>query len=139
MKKLFFILVTVLCVANAQAQNTPFNALRLSGQTMNFQEISFMSIGKITITPGESKDINKADKIKFRIYLKRSNQIVNHGLSSDKREITEVEISEVLQYAHCGDQLIIETTDKNRPKTKRIFNLPLTMFNYIAFINKDGC
>ncbi|MFN3848653.1 MAG: hypothetical protein ACK4NY_04460 [Spirosomataceae bacterium] len=139
MKKLFFALVTTLFMANAEAQNASFNALRLSGRAMNFQEISFMSIGKITITPGEAKDLNNADKIKFKIYLKRGNQIVNHGPSSDKREMTEVELADILQYAHCGDQLIIESTDKNRPKTKRVFNLPQTMFNYIAFISRDGC
>lgn len=139
MKKLFFALVTVLFVANAQAQSCSYNALRISGRSMNSNEISFVSHGKITITAGEEKAITNPDKIKFKVYLKRGNQIVSNGFSSDKREITEIEISDILQYAHCGDQLIIESTDKNRPKTKRIFNLPQTMFNYVAFISRDGC
>lgn len=125
--------------ANVKAQSCSYNALRISGRSMNSNEISFMSIGKITIVPGEEKPAINTDKIKFKAYLKRGNQIIKNNFSSDKKEVTEIEISEILQYAHCGDQLIIESTDKNRPKTKRVFNLPQTMFNYIAFLNKDGC
>lgn len=98
------------------------NPLVLNGSPLNYQTFWKGSKGVLALVKG---DPNSADspKVPFHIYLKHEGQIVNKGLSSDTRELYEVEVAHVLALAHFGDELVIEPALKSDAKAKRVIKL----------------
>lgn len=98
------------------------NPLVLNGKPLDYSTFWKGSKGVLALVKGNP---NSADAIKvpFKIYLKHEGQIVSKGLSSDTRELYEVEIAHILALAHFGDELIIEPAQKSDAKAKRVIKL----------------
>lgn len=95
------------------------NPLVLDGKPLEYADFSLRSKGALAVVKGnpESPD---ATAIPFQVYLRRNGTIVCLGKSDPKREVTAVEISEVLKHAKNGDHLIIAPARKSDWKAKRI-------------------
>ncbi|WP_147277084.1 hypothetical protein [Runella aurantiaca] len=98
------------------------NPLVLNGKPLDYQTFWKGSKGLLALVKGNP---NSADspRVPFKIYLKHEGQVVNKGLSSDTRELYEVEVAHILALARFGDQLIIEPARESDAKAKRVINL----------------
>lgn len=121
------------------------NPLVLNGKPLDYQTFWKGSKGLLALVKGNP---NSADspKVPFKIYLKHEGEVVNKGLSSDTRELYEVEIAHVLALARFGDQLIIEPARESDMKAKRVINLTKIDLMYMILSpllakqkNGDGC
>ncbi len=101
--------------------NTNFygNPLLLNGSPLDYADFSINSRGILTLVEGnpESPD---AKKVPFRIYLRREGVVILQGKSDTRREVTEIELAEVLAEAKPNDHLIIVPVRKSDRKAKRI-------------------
>lgn len=106
------------------------NPLVLNGKPLNQDTFWKGSKGKLALVKGNPDSKNCA-KVPFRIYLKHEGKVVNEGLSSDTRELYEVEVAPILELARFGDELIIEPARKCDSKAKCVINLPKIDYMYM--------
>ena len=121
------------------------NPLVLNGKPLDYQTFWKGSKGVLALVKGNPNSSTPL-KVPFRIYLKHEGQVVNKGLSSDSRELYEVEIAHILALAQFGDQLIVEPVRKSDANAKRIINLTKIDLMYMIFSpmfakqkGGDGC
>jgi hypothetical protein len=119
------------------------NPLVLNGKPLDYQTFWKGSKGLLALVKGNPSSAD-SPRVPFKIYLKHEGQIVNKGLSSDSRELYEVEIAHLLALAHFGDQLIIEPARESDAKAKRVINLTKIDLMYMIFSpmfkkSGDGC
>lgn len=98
------------------------NPLVLNGKTLDYQTFWKGSKGLLALVKGNPNSAD-ATRVPFKIYLKHEGQVVNKGLSSDSRELYEVEVAHVLALARFGDELVIEPALKSDIKAKRVIKL----------------
>ncbi len=117
------------------------NPLLLNDKPFNYAEFSVVSSGMLTVVAG-NPETDEAEKIPFRIYLRRNGKNINNGASDTTRSLLMVEVATVLTLAKSGDYLVIEPTRKSDAKAWRSIKLKdyYFDFNLFSFIrNKDGC
>ena len=121
------------------------NPLVLNGKPLDYQTFWKGSKGVLALVKGNPTS-SDATKVPFKIYLKHDGQVINKGLSSDSRELYEVEIAHILALARFGDQLIIEPAREMDAKAKRVINLTKIDLMYMIFSpmfakqkGGDGC
>ena len=121
------------------------NPLVLNGRPLDYKTFWKGSKGVLALVKGNP---NSADspKVPFKIYLKHDGQVVNKGLSSDTRELYEVEVAHILALARFGDELVIEPARESDAKAKRVINLTKIDLMYMIFSpmfakqkGGDGC
>ena len=95
------------------------NPLLLNGKPLEYADFSQFSKGTLTVVKGNPASID-AVKIPFHVFLRRNGKAVCLGHSDPKREVTAIEISEVLKHAKDGDHLLIVPARKSDWKAKRI-------------------
>ena len=132
MKKSMMHLLAMLSVALAFNTATTFsksgenyfysNPLVLDGKPLDYQTFGKDTKGVLTLVKG-NPNLADSPKIPFRIYLKREGKVVNYGLSSDTRELYEVEVAPILRLARFGDELVIEPARTTDAKAKRVIYL----------------
>ncbi len=98
------------------------NPLVLNGKPLDYQTFWKGSKGLLALVKGNPNSADAA-RVPFKIYLKHEGQVVNKGLSSDSRELYEVEVAHVLALARFGDELVIEPALKSDIKAKRVIKL----------------
>lgn len=98
------------------------NPLVLNGKPLDYQTFWKGSKGLLALVKGNPNSAD-ATRVPFKIYLKHEGQVVNKGLSSDSRELYEVEVAHVLALARFGDELVIEPALKSDVKAKRVIKL----------------
>ncbi|NBB19884.1 hypothetical protein GVN20_11030 [Runella sp. CRIBMP] len=98
------------------------NPLVLNGKPLDYQTFWKGSKGLLALVKGNPNSAD-ATRVPFKIYLKHEGQVVNKGLSSDSRELYEVEVAHVLALARFGDELVIEPALKSDIKAKRVIKL----------------
>ncbi|MCP1384140.1 hypothetical protein [Runella salmonicolor] len=98
------------------------NPLVLNGKALDYQTFWKGSKGLLALVKGNPNSAD-ATRVPFKIYLKHEGQVVNKGLSSDSRELYEVEVAHVLALARFGDELVIEPALKSDVKAKRVIKL----------------
>jgi hypothetical protein len=98
------------------------NPLVLNGKSLDYQTFWKGSKGLLALVKGNPNSAD-ATRVPFKIYLKHEGQVVNKGLSSDSRELYEVEVAHVLALARFGDELVIEPAQKSDVKAKRVIKL----------------
>jgi hypothetical protein len=119
------------------------NPLLINGQPLNYEYFSIGSKGILTMIIDDSKS-KDSKTIPFKVYLRRDKKIVHLGGYTSDRQLSEIEISEVLKFANLGDELVIEPVDKKYYTSTRVFflrnNLVKFISNFIMYGNKkDGC
>ncbi|MFN8346330.1 MAG: hypothetical protein U0X91_15110 [Spirosomataceae bacterium] len=121
------------------------NPLVLNGKPLDYMTFWKGSKGVLALVKGNPNSSTPL-KVPFRIYLKHDGQVVNKGLSSDTRELYEVEIAHILALAQFGDQLVVEPVRRSDANAKRIINLTKIDLMYMIFSpllakqkNGDGC
>lgn len=117
------------------------NPLLLNGKLFNYADFSVVSQGMLTVVAG-NPETDEAEKIPFRIYLRRNGKNINNGGSDTTRSLLTVELATVLTHAKSGDYLVIEPTRKSDARAWRSIKLKdyYFDFNLFSFIkNKDGC
>ncbi|WP_162793944.1 hypothetical protein [Runella rosea] len=98
------------------------NPLVLNGKPLDYSTFWKGTKGVLALVKGNPSS-SDATRVPFKVYLKHEGQVVNKGLSSDTRELYEVEIAHILALAHFGDELIIEPAQKSDAKAKRVIKL----------------
>lgn len=121
------------------------NPLVLNGRPLDYQTFWKGSKGVLALVKGNPNSLD-SPKVPFKIYLKHEGQVINKGLSSDTRELYEVEIAHILALARFGDQLVIEPARESDAKAKRVINLNKIDLMYMIFSpmfakgkGGDGC
>ncbi|WP_428654409.1 hypothetical protein [Runella sp.] len=121
------------------------NPLVLNGKPLDYQTFWKGSKGVLALVKGNPSSA-ESPRVPFKIYLKHDGEVVNKGLSSDSRELYEVEIAHILALARFGDQLIIEPTRESDVKAKRVINLTKVDLMYMILSpllakqkSGDGC
>ncbi len=121
------------------------NPLVLNGKSLDYSTFWKGSKGILALVKGNPNS-TASSKVPFKIYLKHEGQVVNKGLSSDTRELYEVEVANILALASFGDELIIEPARKSDIQAKRIIKLSKIDLMYMIlgplFVkngSKDGC
>lgn len=107
-----------------ECQNANFfdNPLLLNGKPLEYADFDASSRGTLTVVEGDPKS-PAAAKIPFKIYLRRAGAIITAGKSDINKEVTEIEISEILSLALPDDHLIIVPARKSDWKAKRILKI----------------
>jgi hypothetical protein len=114
------------------------NPLVLDGISLDYSFFSLSSRGKLSVVAGDPYSPD-AIKIPFRAYLRRDGKPLNMAKADGNCEKVEIELSDVLAYAHVGDDLVIEPTRKEDVVAKRVIRLKLFWFLKLPFRQGDGC
>ncbi len=107
------------------------NPLVLNGKPLDVTRFNIFSRGTLAMVKGNPES-PFAEKIPFRIYLRRDGELITTGASNRLQQVFSVEISEVLKLSEPGDHLIIEPVRKTDRPAKRILQV-------IVVIGNDGC
>ncbi|GAB3909636.1 hypothetical protein GCM10028803_47550 [Larkinella knui] len=114
------------------------NPLLLDGITLDYSFFSLSSRGKLTVVAGDPYSPD-AVKIPFRVYLSRDGKQLTMGKANIRCQASEIDLADVLAYAHVGDDLVIEPIRKEDAVAKRIIPLKLFWFLKLPFKKGDGC
>jgi len=99
------------------------NPLLLNGRTLDYRNFTLTSAGELSVI-GKESGSSRSIKIPFYVSLRRNGQILE--LKDEdilNRVFHKIEISKILALAQPGDQLIIDPTQKEDWKAKRILKL----------------
>ncbi|GAB3557521.1 hypothetical protein [Spirosoma fluminis] len=138
------LLTSVELTAAAFTRNTTgfyWNSVLLNGQLLDESNFSMQSRGTLVVVAGDPVSYG-AERIPFRIYLRRAGSIIHHGQSDPTRDVYTADVSQVLAFAVPGDELIIEPSRQSNALMKRSIhvktNWPLPM-NWLFSANGRGC
>lgn len=99
------------------------NPLMLNGEPLDYSIFGLSSKGELTLAK-EATTTAQTEQIPFYVYLRRNGKkVFIPGKASPDQKQIKIEISEVLNYAKPGDQLIIEPVRKEDGPAKRILKL----------------
>ncbi len=99
------------------------NPLLLNGHLLNYNDFSVNSVGVLKLMTGDPTS-SEAKQISFTICLRRNGKILRDpSMEFMNKELNEVEISSVLQFALSDDHLIITPVEKKYWKAKRILRV----------------
>ncbi len=98
------------------------NPLTLDGKPLDYDSFSIASKGLLAVVTGNPAS-PEATRIPFRVYLKRDEQQLIHGVANGDQPLYEVAIDQVLAIAKPGDHLIIEPVRKSDWRGKRIIKV----------------
>lgn len=117
-------------VLDNEYQNTGYeqgiflsNPLRLNGKPLDYSVFGMRTKGELTLAK-ETTIAGQTIQIPFYVYLRRNGNIVH--ISSEVKpdtKQTKIELSQILDFAKPGDQLIIEPVNKEDGPAKRILKL----------------
>ena len=114
------------------------NPLLLDGISLDYSFFSLSSRGKLAVVSGDPYSPD-ATKIPFRVYLRRDGKLLPMGKADGSCKAAEIELADVLAFAHVGDDLVIEPTRKEDAVARRIIRLKLFWFLKLPFRKGDGC
>jgi hypothetical protein len=99
------------------------NPLMLNGKPLDYNTFNVESKGELTVIKGETVT-GKTTQVPFHVYLRRDGYkvLIPGSQGSDKSQI-KIDISQILQHAKPGDQLVIEPVNKEDGPAKRILKL----------------
>lgn len=99
------------------------NPLFLDGAPLEYGEFSLQSMGKLTVVKKASAN-GELISVPFKVHLRRHGMPVPLRTTTNcNRPLNEVEISEILNDAEQGDQLVIEAINAEDGAVKRILKL----------------
>jgi hypothetical protein len=99
------------------------NPLMLDGEPLDYSIFGLRSKGELTLAK-EATTTAQLTQIPFYMYLRRNGKkVFIPGKESPGSKQIKIEISEILNYAKPGDQLIIEPARKEDGPAKRILKL----------------
>lgn len=100
-----------------------FNPLMLNGKPLDYNAFNLGSKGELTVIKGAAIT-GKTTPVPFYVYLRRDgNKVFIPGYGRSDISQDKVDISQILQYAKPGDQLVIEPVNKEDGPVKRILKL----------------
>jgi len=99
------------------------NPLMLNGKPMDYNAFDMDTKGELTVIKGAATT-GVTTQVPFNAYLRRDgNKVLIPGNEKCSMSKTKMEISEILQHAKPGDQLVIEPVHKEDGHVKRILKL----------------
>jgi hypothetical protein len=99
------------------------NPLMLDGMPLDYSEFSLTATGELTVVKG-AVTTGKTMEIPFNVYLRRNgNKVFIPGKERSDPNQTKIDITEILQHAERGDQLVIEAVNAEDGSVKRILKL----------------
>ncbi len=99
------------------------NPLLLNGKLLDYEAFNMKSKGELTVIKG-AVITGITIQVSFYVYLKRDgNKVFIPGNESSSIGQTKMDMSEILQHAKPGDQLVIEPVRKEDGYVKRILKL----------------
>lgn len=99
------------------------NPLLLNGKPLDYGAFNMKSKGELTVIKGAAIT-GKTTQVPFYVYLRRNgNKVLISGNERCSIGQTKMDISEILQHAKPGDQLVIEAVKKEDGPVKRILKL----------------
>ena len=119
------------------------NSFLIDGKQVNMDQLSTISRGLLSIEINNTES-GKTDRIPFLIYLKRAGKIVDADAYAHNNLVESIEISEVLQAAQPGDELVIDAVNKDVTTMRRVVVIkssrPVPQFQWFyTGIKKDKC
>ena len=99
-----------------------WNPLTLNDKPLDYAMFGIRSQGVLAVVKG-NPELPNAEKIPFRIYLRRDGVMVNTPQCNSTQQVFSIKLSEVLQLAKPGDHLIIEPVRTSDRKAKRFIKL----------------
>jgi hypothetical protein len=100
------------------------NPLMLNGKPLDYNVFNAKSKGELTVIKGAAIT-GKTTQVSFYVYLRRDgNKVPTPGNERSDISQTKIDISEILQYAKPGDQLVIEPVNRVDGPVKRILKVP---------------
>ena len=99
------------------------NPLMLNGKPLDYSVFGVRTKGELTLA--KAKTIaGQTIQIPFYVYLRRNgNKVLIPGKVKPDAKQIKIELSQILEYAKPGDQLIIEPFNKEDGPAKRILKL----------------
>jgi len=99
------------------------NPLMLNGKPIDYTAFNLESKGELTVIKGAAIT-GDTTQVSFYVYLRRDgNKVLIPGNERSSIGKTKMDISEILQHAEPGDQLVIEAVKKEDGHVKRILKL----------------
>ena len=99
------------------------NPLMLNGKPIDYDAFNMASKGELTVIKGAAIT-GLTTQVPFNAYLRRDgNKVLIQGDEKSSAGQTKMDITEILQHAKPGDQLVIEPVHKEDGHAKRILKL----------------
>ncbi len=99
-----------------------WNPLIVNDKPLDYTMFGIYSKGVLAVVKG-NLDMPNAEKIPFRVYLRRDGAIVNNPQCNSSQQVFSIKLSEILKGAKLGDHLIIEPVRASDRSAKRIIKL----------------
>ena len=99
-----------------------WNPLTVNDKPLDYTTFGLYSNGVLAVVKG-SPALPNAEKIPFRVYLRRDGAIVNNPQCNSSQQVFSIKLPEILKGAKLGDQLIIEPIRSSDRSAKRIIKI----------------
>ncbi len=99
-----------------------WNPLIVNDKTLDYTLFGIHSSGVLAVVKG-NPSLPNAEKIPFRVYLRRDGMIVNNPQCNSSQQVYSIKLSDVLKEAKIGDHLIIEPVRGSDRPAKRIIKV----------------
>lgn len=119
-------------------------SLLLNGKSVEPENFVHIRNGRLTLIEINSKSGTRTG-LPFFAYLRRAGKIVDVNAYAHNFSVRSIDLSQILESAKVGDDIIIEPADKMNVSARKIIYVSYSMlfpaFNWFPFLNKNkgGC
>lgn len=101
------------------------NPLLINGTVFTTEQFAYVTRGVLTLAKGNTAS-ERQTPVPFRIYLRRDGKIVNAQAYAHNHAVLRYEISEILESAEAGDQLVIDPAGPENKVAQKVITIKRT-------------